>query len=103
MKIDTGIRLAMTGAIRRYMAENPSRFDPRDYLKPAMAAAKGVCKERYQQFGCAGMAPKIKPVPLDKIAAKYKSGELKQIVNEFLIVGPYDALPLGARPGLLSL
>ena len=81
VNIDTDIRLAMTGAIRRYMAENPSKFDPRDYLKPAMAAAKGICKERYQQFGCAGMASKIKPVPLDKIAAKYKSGALKQIVN----------------------
>src|SRR5678815_1226673 len=50
-----------------------------------------------------GMASKIKPVPPERIAAKYKSGELKQIVNEFLIVGPYDALPLGARPGLISL
>jgi len=81
VNIDTDIRLAMTGAIRRYMAENPSKFDPRDYLKPAMAAAKGICKQRYEQFGCAGMASKIKPEPLEKIAAKYKSGALKQIVN----------------------
>src|SRR6187551_2746604 len=81
VNIDTDIRLAMTGAIRRYMAENPSKFDPRDYLKPAMAAAKGICKQRYEQFGCAGMATKIKPEPLDRIAAKYKSGALKQIVN----------------------
>ena len=81
INIDTDIRLAMTGAIRRYMAENRSRFDPRDYLKPAMAAAKKVCKERYEQFGCAGMASKIKPVALDKMAARYKSGELKQLVN----------------------
>ena len=81
INIDTDIRLAMTGAIRRYMAENRSKFDPRDYLKPAMAAAKKVCKERYEQFGCAGMASKVKPVPLDRMAAKYKSGELKQVVN----------------------
>jgi fructose-bisphosphate aldolase class II len=81
VNIDTDIRLAMTGAIRRYMAENPSKFDPRDYLKPAMAAAKGICKERYQQFGCAGMASKIKPVSLDKIASRYKSGALRQIVT----------------------
>jgi fructose-bisphosphate aldolase class II len=81
VNIDTDIRLAMTGAIRRYMAENPSKFDPRDYLKPAMVAAKGICKQRYEQFGCAGMASKIRPEPLDKIAAKYKSGALKQIVN----------------------
>ena len=81
VNIDTDIRLAMTGAIRRYMAENRGKFDPRDYLKPAMAAAKKVCKERYQQFGCAGMASKIKPLPLDKMAAKYKAGELKQVIN----------------------
>jgi len=81
INIDTDIRLAMTGAIRRYMAENPSKFDPRDYLKPAMAAAKRICRERYEQFGCAGMASKIKPVPLDRMAAKYKTGELKPIVH----------------------
>ena len=79
INIDTDIRLAMTGAIRRYLAENPSKFDPRDYLKPAMAAAKKVCKERYEQFGCAGMASKIKPLPLDHMAGKYKTGELRQI------------------------
>jgi fructose-bisphosphate aldolase class II len=81
VNIDTDIRLAMTGAIRRFMAENKSKFDPREYLKPATVAAKAVCKERYQQFGCAGMAGKIKPVPLEKMAAKYKAGELRQIVN----------------------
>ena len=81
VNIDTDIRLAMTGAIRRYLAENKSKFDPREYLKPATAAAKAVCKERYQQFGCAGMAGKIRPVPLEKMATKYKTGELRQIVN----------------------
>src|SRR6476659_2663368 len=70
VNIDTNIRLAMTGAIRRYMAENRSKFDPRDYLKPAMAAAKKVCKERYEQFGCAGMASKVKPLPLERMATK---------------------------------
>ena len=81
INIDTDIRLAMTGAIRRFMAVNKSKFDPREYLKPAAAAAKAVCKERYQQFGCAGMAAKIKPMPLEKMAVKYKTGELRQIVN----------------------
>jgi fructose-bisphosphate aldolase class II len=81
VNIDTDIRLAMTGAIRRYMAENRSKFDPRDYLKPAMAAAKTVCRQRYEQFGCAGMASKIAPLPLDKMAVRYKSGELRQVVN----------------------
>jgi fructose-bisphosphate aldolase class II len=81
VNIDTDIRLAMTGAIRRYMAENRSKFDPRDYLKPAMAAAKKVCKARYEQFGCAGQASRIKPLALEKMAAKYRSGELEQVVN----------------------
>jgi fructose-bisphosphate aldolase class II len=81
INIDTDIRLAMTGAVRKFLAENPDKFDAREWLKPAMAAAKGICKERYEQFGCAGMASRIKPVPLDRIAAKYKAGELRQIVN----------------------
>ncbi len=81
VNIDTDIRLAMTGAIRRYMAENPSKFDPRDYLKPAREAAKKICLARYQAFGCAGQASKIKPVPLEKMAARYKAGELAQVVK----------------------
>src|SRR5512140_3952370 len=68
VNIDTDIRLAMTGAIRKSFAENPEKFDPRDYLKPAREAAKVICKQRYEQFGCAGMAGKIKPLPLDAVA-----------------------------------
>ncbi|MDB5801641.1 MAG: fba [Rhodocyclales bacterium] len=78
INIDTDIRLAMTAAIRKYFVENPSKFDPRDYLKPAREAAKLIVKARFEAFGCAGQASKIKPVSLDKIAAKYKSGELAQ-------------------------
>jgi fructose-bisphosphate aldolase, class II len=81
INIDTDIRLAMTAAIRKYLHENPGKFDPRDYLKPAMLAAKAICVERYQQFGCAGMASKIKPIPLTAIATKYRSGELAQVVR----------------------
>jgi len=81
VNIDTDIRLAMTAAVRKFLREKPSAFDPRDFLKPAREAAKQICKQRYEQFGCAGMGSKIKPVPLDKIASKYKSGELRQIVN----------------------
>jgi len=81
VNIDTDLRLAVTGAIRRYLFENPSKFDPRDYLKPAREAAKEICRQRYMQFGCEGMAGKIKPVSLDKIAEKYKSGALAQIVK----------------------
>ncbi|HSD36198.1 MAG TPA: class II fructose-bisphosphate aldolase [Rhodocyclaceae bacterium] len=78
VNIDTDIRLAMTAAIRKYMVENPSKFDPRDYLKPAREAAKLIVRARFEAFGCAGQASKIKPIALDKIAAKYKSGELAQ-------------------------
>lgn len=81
VNIDTDIRLAMTGAIRRYMFENPSKFDPRDYLKPAREAAKKICMARYQQFGAAGQASKIKPVTLAEIAKRYQSGALVQVVN----------------------
>jgi fructose-bisphosphate aldolase class II len=81
INIDTDIRLAMTAAIRKFLRENPSKFDPRDYLKPAMLAAKAICKERYQQFGCAGMASKIKPLALDAVARKYQTGELAQLVK----------------------
>jgi fructose-bisphosphate aldolase class II len=81
INIDTDIRLAMTAAIRKYLNENKSAFDPRDYLKPARAAAKEICKQRYQQFNCAGQASKIKPLPLDKMAQRYAAGELRAIVN----------------------
>ena len=81
VNIDTDIRLAMTAAIRKFFAENPSKFDPREYLKPAMLAAKQICKQRYEQFGAAGMAGKIKAEPLDAIATRYRSGELAQVVN----------------------
>ncbi|HZX31904.1 MAG TPA: class II fructose-bisphosphate aldolase, partial [Rhodocyclaceae bacterium] len=79
--IDTDIRLAMTGAIRRYFAENPSKFDPRDYLKPAREAAKKICLARYEAFGCAGRASQIKPMSLEKMADRYAKGELNQIVK----------------------
>ena len=81
INIDTDIRLAMTGAIRRYLTENPGKFDPRDYLKPAREAAKKVCIARFQSFGCAGQAGKIKPLTLDKVAEMYRSGKLSQIVQ----------------------
>ncbi|MGA1083785.1 MAG: class II fructose-bisphosphate aldolase [Burkholderiaceae bacterium] len=81
INIDTDIRLAMTAAIRRYMGENPSKFDPRDYLKPAREAAKQVCLARYQAFGCAGQGSKIKPVTLVDMAANYAAGKLMQTVQ----------------------
>ncbi|NML61546.1 fructose-bisphosphate aldolase class II [Massilia sp. RP-1-19] len=81
INIDTDIRLAMTAAIRKYLFENPSKFDPRDYLKPARDAAMDICKARFLAFGCEGQAAKIKPIPMDKMAERYKNGELAQIVK----------------------
>jgi len=81
INIDTDIRLAMTAAIRQYMAENPSKFDPRDYLKPAREAAKAICRQRYVEFGCEGQAAKIRPLPLDAVASRYAKGELAQVVH----------------------
>ncbi len=81
INIDTDIRLAMTAAVRKFMNENKSHFDPRDFLKPARAAAKVICKQRYEQFGCAGQGSKIKPITLSVMAAKYAKGELKQLVK----------------------
>ncbi|MGB2817816.1 MAG: class II fructose-bisphosphate aldolase [Burkholderiaceae bacterium] len=81
VNIDTDIRLAMTAAIRKYLFENPGKFDPRDYLKPAREAAKSICKQRYIQFGCEGQAGKIQPVSLTNVAHKYETGELSQHVH----------------------
>jgi len=81
INIDTDIRLAMTAAIRKFLNENRSHFDPRDYLKPARAAAKKICIERYQQFGSAGQASKIKPIGMSVMAEKYAKGELNAVVN----------------------
>ena len=81
INIDTDIRLAMTAAVRRYLFENPEKFDPRDFLKPAREAAKQICKARFISFGCEGQALRIKPLPLEKMVEKYQSGELAQIVQ----------------------
>ena len=80
INIDTDIRLAMTGAVRKFLFENPDKFDAREWLKPAREAAKQVCKQRYLEFGCEGQAGKIKPVSLVDIAAAYASGKLAQVV-----------------------
>jgi fructose-bisphosphate aldolase class II len=80
INIDTDIRLAMTGAIRKYMAENPEKFDPRDYLKPAREAARKICRQRYLEFGCEGQAAKIKAQSLSQVARRYAGGELAQQV-----------------------
>jgi len=80
INIDTDIRLAMTGAVRKFLAENPDKFDAREWLKPAREAAYRICKERYLQFGCEGQAGKIKPESLTVMAQKYSQGRLAQTV-----------------------
>ncbi|MES2118724.1 MAG: class II fructose-bisphosphate aldolase, partial [Pseudomonadota bacterium] len=81
INIDTDIRLAMTAAVRKYLFENPSKFDPRDFLKPARQAAMDICKARFLAFGCEGQAAKIKPIALEKMAERYAAGSLAQVVK----------------------
>jgi len=81
VNIDTDLRMASTGAIRRHLHENPSNFDPRKYLKASTAAMKEICKARYEAFGCAGHASKIRPLSLEAMVARYASGELDPTVS----------------------
>ena len=81
INIDTDIRLAMTAAVRKFLAENPEKFDAREWLKPAREAAKQICKQRYIQFGCEGQAGKIKSHSLQVVAGQYANGELAQLVH----------------------
>ncbi|MCG8427267.1 MAG: fructose-bisphosphate aldolase class II [Chromatiales bacterium] len=76
VNIDTDLRMASTGSVRRHLEENKSNFDPRKFLKEATAAMSGICKDRYEAFGCAGMADKIEPVSLEDMFQRYASGEL---------------------------
>jgi len=81
VNIDTDLRMASTGAIRKFLAENKSNFDPRKFLKASTAAMKDICKARYEAFGCAGHASKIKVISLDDMATRYASGDLDPRVN----------------------
>jgi len=76
INVDTDNRLAMTGAIRKVLWEQPEKFDPRDYLKPAREAMKKVVMERMIQFGQAGHAKEIIPIPLEEMAEMYRKGQL---------------------------
>ena len=81
INIDTDIRLAMTAAVRKFQAENPDKFDMREWMKPAREAAKAICKQRYLEFGCQGQGGKVKGATLVDMAGKYARGELAQIVQ----------------------
>ena len=81
INIDTDLRLASTGAVRRYLAENTAAFDPRSYLKETITAMKDIAVARYEAFGAAGNASKIKAVGLDAMTLRYDSGELDPKIN----------------------
>ncbi len=81
VNIDTDLRMASTGAVRKHLHENKANFDPRKFLKEATKAMSGICKARYEAFGSAGMASKIRAISLDDMHKRYASGSLKQKVN----------------------
>lgn len=81
VNIDTDLRLASTGAVRRFLTKNPAEFDPRKYLKETITAMTDVCINRYEAFGAAGQASKIKPITLDEMSERYARGELAQQVK----------------------
>ena len=76
VNIDTDLRLAATGAIRRFLAENPAEFDPRKYFKESLVAMRDICVARYEAFGTAGHASKIKPMSLAAMQERYDSGAI---------------------------
>ncbi|MHC1551402.1 class II fructose-bisphosphate aldolase [Phyllobacterium sp. K27] len=76
VNIDTDCRMAMSGQFRRIATESPSEFDPRKFLKPAMDAMRDLCRDRFERFGTAGHASKIKVVELDEMARRYAAGLL---------------------------
>jgi fructose-bisphosphate aldolase class II len=81
VNIDTDNRMAITGAIRKALQSDPSQFDPRFYLKPAMAAMEKECIQRYELFNCAGKGSKIKALSLAEMADRYESGSLDPVIG----------------------
>jgi fructose-bisphosphate aldolase class II len=84
INIDTDSRMAMTAAIRKVLVQNPSEFDPRKFLKPALEAMQKICLARFEEFGAAGQADKIRPLPLAAMAKRYVSGELSPRFGDIL-------------------
>ena len=81
VNIDTDLRMASTGAIRKHLQDNPANFDPRKYLKAATDAMRDLCMNRYEAFGAAGQASKIKVVNLEDMTARYLTGELNPKIS----------------------
>lgn len=81
VNIDTDCRLAMLGAMRKVGDLNKAEFDPRKFLKPAMDAMQALCQDRFERFGTAGNAARIKPIPLADMAQRYSKGELDPVIG----------------------
>ncbi len=81
VNIDTDLRMASTGAIRKHLAENKANFDPRKFFKEATKAMKGICQARFEAFGAAGKGSLIKPINLEDMYKRYESGSLKQQIK----------------------
>ncbi|MGB0239129.1 MAG: class II fructose-bisphosphate aldolase [Cycloclasticus sp.] len=81
VNIDTDLRLASTGSIRRHLAESPKNFDPRKFLAVSTDAMQSICEARMNAFGTSGQAGRIKPINLEDMVLRYESGELNQIIN----------------------
>jgi fructose-bisphosphate aldolase class II len=81
VNIDTDLRLAMSGALRRLAAQSPREFDPRKFFKVAKEAARDICQARFEAFGSADQARRIKPLPLAKLAKRYAAGQLAPTVR----------------------
>ena len=81
VNIDTDLRMASTGAVRRHLAENTANFDPRKFLKASQDSMMEICKARFEAFGCAGHASKIKSLGLEEMQARYAKGALDQKIN----------------------
>ena len=81
VNIDTDLRMASTGSVRKFLAEDTKNFDPRKFLAASTKAMKAICKARYEAFGSAGQAAKIKPISLDEMAMRYAKGELNAVIK----------------------
>ncbi len=81
VNVDTDLRMASTGAIRRFFAQNRNEFDPRQFLNAATASMRDICKARYEAFGSAGYASSIRPVSCERMAERYKTGDLLSAVE----------------------
>ncbi len=76
VNIDTDLRMASTGAVRKFLVDNRKEFDPRKFLAASTKAMKQICKARYEAFGTAGNASKIRPLSLETMFQRYEKGEL---------------------------